>query len=445
MKKLALISLLYIFAILPLKAEELSFNNFLSTTLTNSYKLKISQLDTQISKKGINEARSDYFPTINAFATTERYNDLTNGTSQITAVGNEILLNRDYYQDMAALGLSYNVFDFGIRRKKLDIAKADNKQRELLLEKDTKDLKLDTADLYGETLNFYKQSKIKQETLSLQKELTEINKQLRTAGKKSEIDVVNSEIAVSETQTELDEIDTNLAKKLTEISFYTNKDYDKKTIVMNDFPKDISTIKTDADGVVQLSASITSYVPEESVDAKIYDLEIQKKQKEYEIQKKYNYPKLRFDTRYNFYGSDVNSFWNGVDDISQRSFSLRLSLSFVLFDGLKNINTISKKKMEVEKAKIEKQQQLAELKKKYDQIQLDVQNARIQSQNNEKTLTLVNKNLDMLKRLHTNGIVEKASCIEKQLELLEKKQKLEQNKIKYAVSLYKLHVIEEEL
>ena len=39
----------------------------------------------------------------------------------------------------------------------------------------------------------------------------------------------------------------------------------------------------------------------------------------------------------------------------------------------------------------------------------------------------------------------KASCIEKQLELLEKKQKLEQNKIKYAVSLYKLHVIEEEL
>ena len=101
--------------------------------------------------------------------------------------------------------------------------------------------------------------------------------------------------------------------------------------------------------------------------------------------------------------------------------------------------------MEVEKAKIEKQQQLAELKKKYDQIQLDVQNARIQSQNNEKTLTLVNKNLDMLKRLHTNVIVEKASCIEKQLELLEKKQKLEQNKIKYAVSLYKLHVIEEEL
>lgn len=431
-------------AMLPANAEQLNFNDFLSTALSNSYKVKIAEINKNITQRGVKEARAAYFPTISAFATTERYNDLTNGGAPLTAVGNEIFLNRDYYQDMAALGLSYNLFDFGVRKRQLDIAKADNKQKEILLKKNTRDLKLDIVELYAQTLALYKQSQIKNDELNLRDELREINKKLRLAGEISEIDVVDSEIKASETKSELDEIKNRFAKKLTEISFYTNKAYDIKDIELTNFPLDVNNIPTEVDPFVKLSAQVNNLIVENSVEAKVYDLEILKKQKEYEIQKKYNFPKIRFDTRYNLYGSDTNNFFDGIGDISQRSLSFRLSTSFVLFDGFKNINTVAKSKMEVEKLKVEKEEQLAELRKKYEQVQLDSKNALIQSENNEKTLALVDKNLQMLENLNANGIIEKSACIKKQLELLDKKMKLEQTQINIFVTQYKLQVLSDE-
>ena len=421
MKGLLVALIILNFCILPVKADELSFNDFLSTALNNSYKLKISQLDSKVAQKGVKEARAGYYPTLSGFATTERYNDLTNGNSQITAVGNEILLNRSYYQDMAAVGLSYNVFDFGVRRKQLDIAKADDKQKSYLLQKDTRDLKLDAVDIYSDALSLYKQSKIKTETLALQTELVDINKRLRENGELSEVDLLDSEILASETKTELDEVKNSLSKKLSEISYYTNKDYDLNSLKLSDFPSDLSTIPVDADGLVKLSAEVMTFLPEKSFEAKVYDLEV-----------------------LNFYGSDPSNFFGGIGDLSQRSVTLRLSTSFTLFDGFKNINTVSKKKMEVEKAKIERDKQIAELKKKYEQIQLDCKNAIIQTENNIETLKLVDKNLENLRRLNTNGVVARSECIKKQLDLLDKKLKLEQNQIKNFVAQYKLKTLSEE-
>lgn len=442
MKKFYILFILYLFTTIPTLGEELNFNNFLSTALNTSYKLKISQIESLISQKGVKEAQAGYYPTLSAFATTERYNDLTNGNSQITAVGNEILLNRSYYQDMAAIGLSYNIFDFGVRRKQLDIAKADDKQKALLLQKDSRDIKIDAADIYGDALNLYKQSLIKTETLTLQNELVNINKRLQKAGELSDVDLVDSEIDASETKTELDEINNNLAKKLTEVSFYTNEEYNTNNLILHDFPDNPDVLEVE-NGLLKASVEVLDFIPEESFEAQAADLEILKKKKEYEIQKKINYPKIRFDTRYNFYGSDPSNFFNGLGDVSQRSFTIRFSASMVLFDGFKNLNTISKKKLEIEKAKIEKERQIAELKKQYEQIQLDSQNAIVQAENNATTLALVNKNLDNLRRLNANGIAARSECIKKQIELLKKKENLEQNQIKYFVARYKMKVLTE--
>lgn len=441
MRRFFALFVFFCLCVLPAECETLDFNSFLSTALNNSYQLKVSKINTHIAQKAVKEAKSGYFPTVSAFATTERYNDLTNGNSQMTAVGNDIFLNRSYYQDMAAIGLSYNVFDFGVRRKQLDIAKADNKQKEIVLQKDTKDLKLDAVELYADALSLYKEAQLKKEVLSLQRELLEINRRLRQAGELSEIELVETEITSQETKSELDEINNRLAKKLVEISFYTHDSYDAQNIQLKDFPQDPFSLPDDADGIVKLSAEVNTFIPEKSPEILAYELEILKKQKEFEIQKKANFPKVRFDTRYNLYGSDPHNFFSGIGDISQRSFSFRLSTSFVLFDGFKNINTISKSKMEVEKLKIEKEKQIAEVKQKYEQACLDSQNAVIQTENNTKTLVLVNKNLKMLERLNTNGIVERSACIKKRLNLLDKKLALEQNRIKMFVAQYKMIVI----
>ncbi len=463
--------------ILPSVAETLTFDSFLETALQNSYKLKTSKIEKQSTEYGIKEARAGYFPTLSGYATTERYNDLSDGTRQITAVGNEILLNRDYYQDVAAVGLNYNLFDFGIRKRGLEIARADDKQKEALLLKDTRDLKLDVIDLYGETLALYKALGIKRQILELQNELFTINSRLRGAGELSEIEVTNSEIDISETKSDIAELENNLSKRLTEFSYYTNKSYGLDDIEIADF-EEFSEV-----GIVPIGSVIASkarpskrtqlaqnqdfgkqrqsskpaklsieksktknnvgFDIENSLEAKTYDLEILKKQKEYEIQKRANFPKISFDTRYNLYGSDTNKYFNSFSDIEQRSLSFRVSTSFTMFDGMKNINTVQKRKMEVEKLKVQKEQELAELKKKYEQIRLDAENSILQGENNKRTLSLVNKNLENLERLNTNGIMAKAECVRKKLELLDKKQKLEETRIKNYVAGYKLGVLNE--
>ena len=178
-----------------------------------------------------------------------------------------------------------------------------------------------------------------------------------------------------------------------------------------------------------------------NLEAKTYDLEILKKQKEYEIQKRANFPKISFDTRYNLYGSDSDKYFDSFSDIEQRSLSFRISTSFTMFDGMKNINTVQKRKMEVEKLKVQKEQELAELKKKYEQIRLDAKNSVLQNENNKRTLKLVNKNLENLERLNANGIIAKAECVKKKLELLDKKQKLEETRIRHYIAGYKLGVL----
>ncbi len=454
-KKYLLIAALCGLTTLQSFAETLTFDSFLETALQNSYKLKTSKIEKQSTEYGVKEARAGYFPTLSGYATTERYNDLSDGNRQLTAVGNEILLNRDYYQDVAAVGLNYNLFDFGIRKRSLQIAKADDKQKEALLLKDTRDLKLDIVDLYGETLALYKALEIKRQILELQNELFTINSRLRGAGELSEIEVTNSEINISETKSDITELENNLSKRLTEFSYYTNKSYGVDEVEIKDFEESLEDDKStpgvlSVGDVKKLSAekttarsSIGDFDIKNSLEAKTYDLEILKKQKELEIQKRANLPKISFDTRYNLYGSDSNKYFDSFSDIEQRSLSFRISTSFTMFDGMKNINTVNKKGLEVEKLKVQKEQELAELKKKYSQIKLDAENSTLQNENNKRTLSLVNKNLENLERLNTNGIIAKAECVKKKLELLDKKQKLEETRIKNYVAGYKLDVLKE--
>ena len=440
MKKIAgmvlVLTLLYSQAV----CEELSFEEFLNSGLEHSYQLKKAALNKFISQKGIGEARSEYLPTLSAYAVSERYNDLTDGRAQITAIGNEIFLNRNYYQDAAAIMLAYNVFDFGIRKRQLDIAKADFTQKEYMLKKDTSDLKLDLVDLYAQTLSLYKEINIKKSVLDVHEELNEINKRLKEAGKISEIDVIDSEIQISELRTQIDDLSNNFSKKLVDMTFYTNKEYSPDSIQIKDFSKDDSVF-TPQNGVAKLTAEVITLTPEKSPDYFIYDLEILKKKKEYEIQKRYNFPKIKLDSRYSLYGSDTNNLFDAFSDISQRSFSIRLTASMTLFDGLKNRNKIAKAKYEIEKAKIEKEQKMAELKAKYEQIQLDAKNAAIQEENVIKTLALVNKNLNLMERLNFNGLRDKSECLKRKLALLDKKLDLEENQIKLQTSQYKLKVL----
>ena len=117
----------------------------------------------------------------------------------------------------------------------------------------------------------------------------------------------------------------------------------------------------------------------------------------------------------------------------------------VLFDGFKNLNSISKKKLEIEKMKIEKEMQIAELKKKYEQLIIDAKNSVNKIKHSGEILLLVNQNLNNLERLNENGFASRADFINRKIELLKQKEEYEQSSIENLVLLYKLNISLESL
>lgn len=128
MKKncLLYILLILIFYSVPISAKTIDWSTTLNQIIENSYDLQLSKVDIDISKANILGARSEYFPKIYMYAYNEYNKALGEGFNQTTYIGNEIIYGDNIYQNALALGLNYNLWDFGIRGDNLKIAKKDN-------------------------------------------------------------------------------------------------------------------------------------------------------------------------------------------------------------------------------------------------------------------------------------------------------------------------------
>ena len=108
------------------KPVSIEFDEVLKEAKIQSYDIQIADFDVFIAKQGIRTARSVYFPKINASVGTEytkNFRDYTN--SMVTVVGDAFVNPYTRFQSLMGITLSYNVFDFGVRKGKLDIAKED--------------------------------------------------------------------------------------------------------------------------------------------------------------------------------------------------------------------------------------------------------------------------------------------------------------------------------
>ena len=128
----------------------INFNDILKQAKTNSYDIKIADFDIFIAKQGVRTARSEYFPKINASIGTEytkNFKDFTNST--VSVVGDAFINPYTRFQSLMGITLNYNVFDFGIRKSKMDIAKEDIQLKELIEKEQYQELELTIIDTYS--------------------------------------------------------------------------------------------------------------------------------------------------------------------------------------------------------------------------------------------------------------------------------------------------------
>ena len=158
---------------------EISFDEAIKQAKVHAYDIKISDFDIFIAKQGVRTARSEYFPKLNISAGTEytkNFKDYTN--SSVTVVGDAFINPYTRYQSLMGITLTYNVFDFGVRKNKLDIAKEDILLKELLEKEQYQELELTLIDTYSKLLITKKQISLNEELLSLAKKNLEYKTRL---------------------------------------------------------------------------------------------------------------------------------------------------------------------------------------------------------------------------------------------------------------------------
>ena len=114
-----------------LYGEELTYKDTLHSAIQNSFDLKMSAVDINISKAQLKAVRSDLFPTLSLQFNTEYNKDLTDGKGSYAYAGNTMITPYTQFRDMLYLTVSYNILDFGVQGKKVHIAKQELVQKEI--------------------------------------------------------------------------------------------------------------------------------------------------------------------------------------------------------------------------------------------------------------------------------------------------------------------------
>lgn len=394
---------------------KITFDEILKKSKKHFYDIKIADFEILIAKQGIRDARSEYFPKITANAGTEytkNFRDLA--TSSVTTVGDSFINPYTRFQSIFGITLSYNVFDFGIRRNNLDIMKEDTAIKELLVKAQNQDLAMTLIDTYSRLLIAKKQIELNEEILKLETENLNMKERLFNAKELSKTDLNNQKVKVKFIEQKLAELNSIAEESLNWISFYTGEEYDINKISVTEFKK------PDFDPM-----EFNDYT--KTITWQIQEKELKKKELEHRIAKKNYLPKVNAYSRYYIYGSDHSSYNDMFDDISPSNFTVGGNIIMPVFDGLKTSALVQKTSLELKKQFIERDKAIAEFMTKLSILRSNLMWLENQVEVNEEIITELKDKENSIQRLVDKKITSPLELNETKIELLEQQIEYEKN------------------
>lgn len=428
-------------------AEVLTYRNTLKQAVDNSFDLKMSSLDVDISRADLKAARADLYPTLYTQVNSEYNNGLGN-TSNINYVGNTVVSSYTQYRNLASLGLSYNLFDFGAIGKKVLIAKKDVDQKKVMLDLQKKDLKLKVLDLYTKTLQSSDEIKTKSEVLKVYEEMFKAKERLFQAGVNDKISVMDEAVKIARTQDDIHNSKLELKNALNDLSAYTLQKYNTDNLEVLDFEElNIQLNIVPINNFEPLKAKVVednldlSFNPEKSLESKYYDLEIEKKKAELEMYKRQRLPSFKFYTNYLMYGQDPNNYFSSYSDFKQTSLAFGVSGSFAFFDGFKNKASKEKATLEIKKLQLEKEKKLTEIKTEYEKSYASYQTYTEELTIKKDLLSKVKDKLEALDRMYKNGLIERNDLLTAKADLLSQEFDLQKNIVNISSKIKEIEIM----
>lgn len=418
--KLKAILALYVCMTLPIcaieQSQSINFESIQKKAIEHSYDLKIADYEVLISKTGITLAHSEYFPKLNFMAGTEytkNFRDITDST--IMSVGDAFINPYTRYQSVLGITLSYNVFDFGVRRGKLDMAKSDVIIKELEEKEALQELKLNLIDSYTKVAVTKKQIDLYDEILALELKNLEMMKRLYNAHEISKTELNDEEVKVSEIKKTITELTQIYAETLTMLSFYTGEDY---------YPNSLEVAEMKMVSINPLE--YPDYT--QSLKWKLFEKEINKKEAELKVQKRNNYPKVTAYSRYYIYGSNNSSYPESLKGIEPSNFTIGGNVTMPVFDGFQNHANIERVSLELQQLCIKRDKAIAEWMTRLATLRSNHVYLTTLIEENEKALKELSDKEKSQTRLANKKIISPIELNNAKIELLKEKIEYEKNK-----------------
>ncbi len=398
------------------KVSNIDLDSLFQKAKVHSYDIKMADFDVLIAKTSIMSARSEYFPKLNFSMGNEYTHNYNNKASYVTTVGDMFINPYTRYQSVLGITLSYNVFDFGVRRGKLDLAKEDVELKKMKETEATRELELNLIDLYTKILISKKQIDINNEILKLANKNLELSKRLYKAKVISKTDLNDAEFKVSKTKAQIFDLKKILQESLLWAEFYTNEKYDNENLKIEEIKK-------------------VGFSPLENTDYtktltwKIYESEIKKKELELKVTKRQNLPKVNAYGRWYLYGSDYSSYNDAWGDMSPSSYAVGASLNMPVFDGLVNYSDIQRAKLELQKMYVQRDKDIADFMTRLSILRNNIIYLDNEINENKKAIKELQEKEKSKQKLLSKKVIMQTELNEAKIELLETKIELEKNTI----------------
>jgi outer membrane protein TolC len=130
-------------------AVSLTFDDVLARAVEHSPDLAIAKYDVAAKRGAVNERAYDYVPTVELRSYAEQYKDMTQGAAAVNSVGDVVYSSNSQAQVSHYVTAQLTLWDFGVRGKRMDYAKADVRSSMAQGDRVLIDLKLAVLDEYA--------------------------------------------------------------------------------------------------------------------------------------------------------------------------------------------------------------------------------------------------------------------------------------------------------
>ena len=311
--------------------KEIDFWELLDKTLLHSGSLVLKKYDIAINKQNIEILKNEYYPKISMGYSGTYYHSYSKDGS--ASISGSYYPSYSQYQDSVGLNMKYELYRFGATDLKMEIGKKefDIIKTELALQQEKVSKQL--LQYYSQVLKAQESIKYKKRVRQLQNEILQKKYRLFHAGRIAKTQLLKDERSLVLLDKEILQHELNLGDALKNIQLLSNMELNPDEVKFLMFePKNIP-IKTF----------------EESVQAKNLQYQIEAKRKEIELLEKDYLPTVYVDSGYRMYGADSNSFFRSMTNMRRNSWDMGMSVNWNIYDGHKVKNTITKKKLELQK------------------------------------------------------------------------------------------------